>query len=91
MRVNVRYLGLARSKLGKQEDEVELREGALLSELLDRLRGMYGEPMRRILDAGGESALDPSSVVTVNGLSHVGNPRLSDGDQVAIMTLISGG
>lgn len=91
MRVKVRYLGLARSRLGKREDEVELREGASLSELLGKLTEMYGELLRGLFDMEKESIVDPSFVITVNSVSRTGDTRLKEGDRVALMTLISGG
>lgn len=91
MRVKLRYLGLVRNRLGKQEEEMELKEGAFLSELLDKLTENYGEKLKSLLGSDRESRLDPSLVITVNGISRTTDLRLQEGDRVAIMTLISGG
>jgi len=91
MRVKLRYLGLIRSRLGKQEEEIELKEGAFLSELLRKLTEIYGETLKTLLGSNAESRLDPSIVITVNGVSRTTDLRLYEGDRVAIMTLISGG
>lgn len=47
MKVKVRYLGYIGNILRKREDEFELGEGASLSELLNKLAGIYGEAFRR--------------------------------------------
>ena len=95
MRVKVQYLGLIRSKLGKKEDEVKLREGASLSELLDKLAEIYGESLKDLFDVKAENVLDPTFIVTVNGVLadqlQGMNTRLREGDSVVLMTLISGG
>jgi len=91
MRVKLQYLGLVRSRLGKQEEEIELKEGAFLSELLGKLTEIYGETLQTLLGSDTESRLDPSIVITVNGVSRTADLRLHEGDRVAIMTLISGG
>ena len=95
MRIKVQYLGLIRSKIGKKGEEVQVREGAPLSDLLDKLAKLYGEPLKDLFDIRTENILDPTFIVTVNGvltdrLSGM-NTRLSEGDRVALMTLVSGG
>ena len=91
MKVKLRYLGLVRNRLGKQEEEIELTEGTFLSELLSKLTEIYGETLKTLLGTDTESRLDPSIVITVNGISCTTDLRLHEGDRVAIMTLISGG
>jgi len=91
MRVKLVYLGLVRNRLGKQEEEIELKEGAFLSKLLNKLTEIYGEALKTLLGSDTESRLDPSIVITVNGISRTTDLRLHDGDRIAIMTLISGG
>ncbi len=91
MRVKLRYLGLVRNRLGKKEEEMELKEGSFLSELLNKLAEIYGENLKNLLGSDTESRVDPSIVITVNGISRTSDLRLHEGDHVAIMTLISGG
>ena len=95
MRVKVQYLGLIRNKLGKKEDEVEVKEGAFLSDLLDKLIKTRSESLKTLFDTDKESVLDPTFIVTVNGVLtgqlHGMKTRLKRGDKVALMTLISGG
>ncbi|MFQ6080890.1 MAG: MoaD/ThiS family protein [Candidatus Bathyarchaeia archaeon] len=95
MRVKVQYLGLIRSKMGKREEEVDVKEGASLSDLLNKLTKTYGESLKSLFDEDEENILDPSFVVTVNGVLagqlHGMKTRLKRGDRIALMTLISGG
>lgn len=95
MKVKVRYLGYIGNILRKREDEFELGEGASLSELLNKLAGIYGEAFRRKVFEPGLKDVKTGFVVTVNGVL-MGQLRgvdttLSEGDNVILMTLMSGG
>ncbi len=94
MRVKVLYLGLVRNKVGKREEEMEIKEDSSLSDLLDNLMETYGENLRGIFQ-GDEHRLDPTFITTVNGTFRDpfrgGEVKLKDGDIIALMTLISGG
>ncbi len=95
MRVKVLYLGVLRSKTGKDSEEYDMSEGASLSDLLETLSSKYGRSLRDIFKANEKAKLDPSIIATVNGvskdLSKARNVKLKDGDTVALMSLISGG
>ena len=95
MRIKVQYLGLIRSKIRKRAEELQVREGAPLSELLDKLAKLYGDPLKDLFDIETENILDPTFIVTVNGVLtdrlRGMNTRLRGGDSVALMTLVSGG
>jgi MoaD family protein len=91
MRVRVRYLGLIRNKLGKMDEEFDLKKGTSLSDLLNSLTKKYGDSLKNVLNFKGESILDPTFIVTVNGVSCRLDTRLKEGDTIALMTLISGG
>jgi len=95
MRVKVQYLGVIRSKLSKTEEEVDVKEGASLSDLLNRLTKTYGENLKSLFDEDEKNVLDPSYIVTINGVL-IGRlrgmkTRLKGGDRISLMTLISGG
>jgi molybdopterin converting factor small subunit len=95
LKVKVRYLGYISNLLRKRDDEFEFSEGASLSELLNKLAGIYGEAFRREVFEPGLTDVKTGFVVTVNGvlmgqLRGV-NTRLSEGDNVILMTLVSGG
>lgn len=91
MQVEVQYLGLIRSKTGKKSEKVELKEGALLSELLSKLVEVYGEAIKNLFADERRNVLDPSFIVTVNGKSIPMDAKLKEGDTVSLMTVISGG
>jgi MoaD family protein len=95
MKVRVHYLGFIKNMLGKKEEEIDLREGAPLSELLDKLAGLYGKPFKKEVFEHGLRDLKTGFVVTVNGilmdqLCGV-ETRLKEGDNVILMSLMSGG
>ena len=95
MRVKVVYLGLVRSKVGKREEEYQVKEGSRLSDLLDSLVETYDDSLKSIFKADEGNRLDPTFIATVNGRLtdpvRGGDVRLRSGDRVALMTLISGG
>jgi molybdopterin converting factor small subunit len=95
LKVKVRYLGYIGNMLRKREDEFELSEGTSLSELLKRLAGIYGEAFTREVFEPGLKDVKTGFVVTVNGVL-MGQLRgvdttLSEGDNVILMSLMSGG
>lgn len=95
MRVKVQYVGVIRSKLGKTEEEVEIKEGASISDLLIRLAKTYGENLKSLFDEDEKNVLDPSYIATINGVL-IGQlqgmkTRLKENDRISLMTLISGG
>jgi molybdopterin converting factor small subunit len=95
LKVKVRYLGYISSLLRKRDDEFEFNEGASLSELLNKLAGIHGEAFRREVFEPGLTDVKTGFVVTVNGVLmgqlHGINTKLSEGDNVILMTLVSGG
>jgi len=95
MKVKVLYLGVLRSKTGKNSEEYEMSIGASLSDLLETLSSKYDEDLRDIFKADKKSSLDPSVIATINGvskdLSKAEKIKLKDGDTVALMSIISGG
>ncbi len=91
MQVKVQYLGLIRSKTEKKSEKVNLKEGALLSDLLNKLVEVYGEAIKNLFADEGKNVLDPNFIVTVNGKSLPTDTKLKEGDTVSLMTVISGG
>ncbi len=81
--------------LGKREEEFELGEQTSLSDLLGKLAGIYGEAFRKEVFEPGLRDVKTGFVVTVNGVL-VGqlngvDTKLKNGDNVVLMTLMSGG
>ena len=95
MKVRVRYLGFIRDMLKKREEEFELEDEALLSDLLNKIVGIYGEPFKTEVYKSGQRDVKTGFVVTVNGVLmgqlHGVDTRLNEGDSVILMTLMSGG
>jgi len=91
----VEYLGHLRVMLNKRFEEVEVEEGARLSELLSMLAEKYGESfMKEVYEPGGQD-VKSGFVVTVNRvlLNQLGgiDITLKQGDHIAIMAFMSGG
>ena len=94
MHIKIVYLGLIRSRIGKNEEQYEVKEGSSLDDLLKILVKKYGEKLQSIVGERKESQLDPTFITTVNGVlkdPFRGKVTFSDGDTVTLMTLISGG
>ena len=95
MMVKVQYLGFIKNLINRSQDELELEDGASLSELLNKIVGIYGTPFRKEVYEKGLSDVKTGFVVTVNGilsgqLSGV-DTQLNSGDNVILMSLMSGG
>ena len=95
LKVRAQYLGYIKNMLKKSEDELELSEGASLSDLLNKLAGIYGEAFRKEVYEPELKDVKTGFVVTVNGVLmgqlHGVDTKLNEGDNVILMTLMSGG
>ena len=95
MKVKVQYFGFIKNMLKKSEEEFELSKDASLSDLLSRIAGVHGEPFRKEVYEPGLKHVKTGFVVTVNGVLmgqlHGVDTKLSEGDNVILMTLMSGG
>jgi len=95
MKVTVEYLGFIRNMLSKKNEELELREGTSLKELLSQLSERYGADFKKQVYEPGQKDVKYGFVVTVNGvlmdqLNGV-ETQLKNGDHVILMSLMSGG
>ena len=95
MRVKVHYLGFIKNLINQSEDEFELEEGASLSELLNKIAGIYGKPFQKEVYEKGIKDVKMGFVVTVNGIL-IGQlngmeTQLNNGDNITLMSLMSGG
>jgi len=81
--------------LNKREEHFELDEGASLSELLNKLAGVHGAAFRKEVYEPGLKDVKMGFSVTVNGvlMGQLGgvDTKLADGDNVILMSLMSGG
>jgi len=95
MQVKVHYLGFIGKLINQNEDEFELEEGASLSAVLDKIAGLYGKPFTKEFYEPGLKDVKMGFVVAVNGilmdqLCGV-DTQLNDGDNIVLMSLMSGG
>jgi len=95
MKIKVQYLGFIKNLIKRNEDEFELDEGASLSELLNKIAGIYGKAFKKEVYEPGLKDVKMGFVVTVNGvlmgqLQGVDTP-LNNGDNIILMSLMSGG
>ena len=95
MKVKVQYLGFIKNLIRRSSDEFELEEGASLSDLLSQIAGIYGRSFQREVFEPGLRDVKMGFVVTVNGilmgqLQGV-DTRLNNGDNIILMSLMSGG
>jgi MoaD family protein len=95
LKVKVQYLGYIKNMVNKRREEFELEEEASLSDLLNKMVGVYGKPFRKEVYETGLKDVKTGFCVTVNGvlmdqLSGV-DTKLGDGDSVILMSLMSGG
>lgn len=92
MKIHVQYTTQLRMALDRGEDEVDLARPCSAGGLLEKLSQRYGKPFDDLIFRGpGE--WNPSILVCV-GDKHIGNDpsyALQDGDQVTLLSVISGG
>jgi len=81
--------------LNKREEHFELDEDTSLSDLLNKLAEVHGVAFRKQVYEPGLKDVKMGFSVTVNGvlMGQLGglDAKLSDGDNVILMSLMSGG
>lgn len=81
--------------LNKREEHFELDEDTSLSDLLNKLAEVHGAAFRKEVYEPGLEDVKMGFSVTVNGvlMGQLGglDAKLSDGDNVILMSLMSGG
>ncbi len=85
MKIHVRYAGLARNKVGKSAETLEIGPGSTLRDLMAVLETVFGETIA-----------NPERYIVVH--NHQGCPRqkwpdhhLQEGDEVLLISNIAGG
>jgi MoaD family protein len=95
MKVRVQYLGFIKNLLNKSEEYFELEDGASLSDLLNKLAEIYGASFRKEVYEPGVKKIKTGFSVTINGqfIGRVGglDAKLSEGDHIILMSLMTGG
>ncbi|MQY62228.1 MoaD family protein [archaeon] len=95
MKVRVQYFGFIKNMLNKREEHFELDEDTSLSDLLNKLAEVHGVAFRKEVYEPGLKDVKMGFSVTVNGvlIGQLGglDAKLSDGDNIILMSLMSGG
>jgi molybdopterin converting factor small subunit len=95
LNVRVHFLGYIKNMLNKREEQLELEDGASLSDLLNKLAGIHGSAFRKEVYEPGLNDVKTGFSVTINGvfIGQLGglDAKLSEGDNVILMSLMSGG
>ena len=81
--------------MNKKEEQYELEEGTSLSDLLNKLAGVHGATFKKDVYEPGLSDVKTGFSVAVNGvfIGQLGglDAKLADGDNVMLMSLVTGG
>jgi MoaD family protein len=95
LRIRVQYFGYIKNILNKKEEYYELEKGASLSELLTKLARIHGATFQKDVYEPGLKDVKMGFSVTVNGvlMGQLGgiDTKLTEGDNVILMSLMSGG
>ena len=95
MNVRVQYFGYIKNLVNKKEEQYELEEGTSLSDLLNKLAGVHGAAFKKDVYEPGLSDVKTGFSVAVNGvfIGQLGglDAKLADGDNVMLMSLVTGG
>lgn len=96
LKVTVDYLGSIKQTLGlKQAEKVELKDPALVCDLLSLLAEKYGDPFKKAVYEPKDLDLKAHYILSINGLllnqlSGI-KTKLKDGDRVVLMPVVTGG
>ena len=96
MKVKVEYLGHIRNVIGcVKEEEVEIKEGSLITDLLMVLSEKYREPFKKAVYEPRCGDVKSNFMVTINGylLNQLNGvkTKLKNGDHIVLMPIVSGG
>jgi MoaD family protein len=95
LKVRVQYFGYIQNMVNKREEEFEVGKNASLSDLLNKMAGVYGKAFRKEVYEPGLKDVKTGFCVTVNGalMGQLGgmDTKLGAGDNVILMSLMSGG
>jgi molybdopterin synthase sulfur carrier subunit len=96
LKVTVEYLGYIKQTLGMEQGEhVELKNDALIRDLLTVLAEKHGESFQKAIYEPKSVDLKPHYIASVNGLLlnqlNGIETKLKDGDHVVFMPVVTGG
>jgi MoaD family protein len=94
--VKVEYLGHIRNIIASaREEEVEIREGSSVADLLMVLSEKYGDPFQKAVYEKSGTDVKSNYIITVNGylLNQLKGleTKLKNNDHVTLLPIVSGG
>lgn len=95
MKVRVRYFTTLRELAGIREEELVMKGGGILIELIEKVTSKYGEKAFNYLHVRTTGKIDPSLQFLINGVNahnlYGFKTELKEGDVVAIIPPVGGG
>jgi molybdopterin converting factor small subunit len=95
MQVKVHYISLVKSYTNKSQDEFIFSDGILLAELLDRIAETYGKQFTTEVYDPNKKEMKATFAAMINGVLmdqlKGTNTPLKDGDNIILMSLMTGG
>jgi len=96
VKVKVEYLGHIRTIIGSvREEEVEIRDGSSVADLLMVLSEKYGDPFKKAVYEKSGTDVKSNYIITVNGylLNQLKGleTELKNNDHVTLLPIVSGG
>jgi MoaD family protein len=94
--VRVEYLGHVRNIIGSvREEEVKIKDGSSVADLLMVLSEKYGEPFKKAVYERSSTDVKSNYIITVNGylLNQLKGleTKLKNHDHVTLLPIVSGG
>lgn len=90
LKITVRFLGAFSEAVKAKEETFEI-DDPLVGSLIDYLLERNSEKFRRLMIDPSTNGLRGGTTLLVNGHSRERDHRLSDGDEVALLTPVAGG
>ena len=95
MRVNVHYISLVKSYTNKSKEEITLNDDATIEDLLNQIAQTYGKQFNEEVYDPAKKEMRSTFVAMVNGVLmdqiKGSNSPLKDGDNIILMSLMTGG
>ena len=95
MQVKVHYISLVKSYTNKNQDDITLGENATIQDLLDQIARTYGKQFTTEVYDPNKKEMKSTFVAMVNGVLmdqlKGTNTPLKDGDNIILMSLMTGG
>jgi MoaD family protein len=96
LKVKIEYLGHIKKMVGERRvEEVEIKDNAIVADLLTVLSEKYGEPIKKSIYEPKAADVKSNFIVTVNGylLNQLDGvqTKLKNRDHVVLMPIVSGG